>query len=393
MTSIATIIRKTSTPTLRAYFEHSGIGLPANIDWAVPEPEILPPLLKAVDELTDTEKARLALDAGRIGDLVSEVGQIALYSVAEDKAVLDSLGGAHDRAFWMFLNHPDRFRRAEEVRYTDERRRGRSWAGFIVAADQPLNKDPAALDAFKTALRECFASPNIHIDIFDRRRPTFDGEDCELIQIAVYREGLPDDVLEFDAGDLVRRVRSPVFEAALTYEPATGVVEVVANDSKSREAMARIMVRDLLEIEFTSEKMPSRNYDLSSLQQHHAFPRDAADGIESVTLKQLRLMPMDNQGQRVTLECMRGSEETIWEMAARHFGDRNPLLGGWVVTQAKLNIAFQPKGDARRGRVLALTITMPHGCNLKDLTPEEQLIGEKYLRRWGILSGDTRGDD
>lgn len=45
MTSIATIIRKTSTPTLRAYFEHSGIGLPANIDWAVPEPEILPPAL------------------------------------------------------------------------------------------------------------------------------------------------------------------------------------------------------------------------------------------------------------------------------------------------------------------------------------------------------------
>src|SRR5690606_7383058 len=111
---------------------------------------------------------------------------------------------------------------------------------------------------------------------------------------------------------------------------ATGVVEVVANDSKSREAMARIMVRDLLQIEFTSEKLPSRNYDLSPLQQPHAFSRDAADGIESVTLKQLRLMPMDNQGQRVTLECMRGSEETIWEMAARHFGDRNPLLGGWV---------------------------------------------------------------
>jgi len=29
---------------------------------------------------------------------------------------------------------------------------------------------------------------------------------------------------------------------------------------------------------------------------------------------------------------------------------------------------------------------MPHGCNLKDQTEEEQLIGEKYLRRWGILN-------
>jgi hypothetical protein len=29
---------------------------------------------------------------------------------------------------------------------------------------------------------------------------------------------------------------------------------------------------------------------------------------------------------------------------------------------------------------------MPHGCSLKDMTPHERLIGEKYLRRWGILT-------
>ncbi len=157
--------------------------------------------------------------------------------------------------------------------------------------------------------------------------------------------------------------------------------------------MARVMARELLNFEFTSEKLPSRNYDLSTLQQPHAFPRDAADGIESVTLKHLRLMPIDNPSERVTLECMRGGEQSIWEMAAGHFGVRNPLLGGWVATQAKLSITFLPKGDARRGRIISLTITMPHGCNLKDLTPEEQLIGEKYLRRWGILSGDIGSHD
>lgn len=323
MTSISTVIRKTSISTLRTYFEHRGIDLPADFDWTGPESEIVSLLRKAVDEMTAADKAQLTLDADRIGDLITEAGQIALYSVAENKSFLDSYGGAHDRAFWMFLNEPVRFRHAEEVRYTDERRRGRSWAGFIVAADQPLSQEAEAIKTFKTALCEYFASPNIHIDIFDRRRPTFDGEDCDLIQIAVYREGLPNDVLEFDAGDLVHRIRSPVFEAALTYEPATGVVEVVANDNKSREAMAGLMARDLLGLEFTNEKVPSRNYDLSILQRYHAFPRDAKDGIESVNLKQLRLMPMDNPGERVTLECMRESEQSIWKMAAAHFGDRN----------------------------------------------------------------------
>src|SRR5690606_2065422 len=109
-------------------------------------------------------------------------------------------------------------------------------------------RDEASIDAFKAALRERFASNNIHIDIFGRYRPTFDGEDCELVQIAIYREGLLDDFLAFDdAGTLVRRARRPVFEAAMTYEPATGVIEVVANDRESREEMVRFMARDLLD--------------------------------------------------------------------------------------------------------------------------------------------------
>ncbi len=130
--------------------------------------------------------------------------------------------------------------------------------------------------------------------------------------------------------------------------------------------------------------------------QPFGFASDAADGIQSVTLKHLRLMPMDNQGQRMTLECMRGAERRSgrWRQSwSSGFGDRNPLLGGWVVTQAKLQHRFPSQGACAPWTLLALTITMPHGCNLKDLTPEEQLIGEKYLRRWGILSGDTGGDD
>jgi hypothetical protein len=28
---------------------------------------------------------------------------------------------------------------------------------------------------------------------------------------------------------------------------------------------------------------------------------------------------------------------------------------------------------------------MPQGCNLKDRTEHERLIGERYLKRWGFL--------
>ena len=99
-------------------------------------------------------------------------------------------------------------------------------------------------------------------------------------------------------------------------------------------------------------------------------------------------MPIDHEGRRVTFENAARAGGTIWDMADEEFGATNPLRRGWVITQAKLAIKFHPKGDARRGRSLTLAVTMPHGCNLKDQTEQEQLIGEKYLRRWGILVDD-----
>ena len=389
MASITSFIRNTPVASLRAYFNSSGIELPMALDWEGPEPDVVRPLLQAVDEMDDAARGRVVNDADRVGSMSDDAGQVALYSVVADRSVLDGLANPHDRALWMFLNQRTQFQHAEEVRFTDERRRGRSWDGFICVADCSVRRDPISIDAFRAALRERFASNNIHVDIFERIRPTFDGEACELVQITVYREGLPDDHFAFDDdGELVRRAYRPVFEAAMTYEPSTGVIEVVANDRESRSELAQFVARHLLGVEFSSEKVPMRQYDLSVLRNRFGFPTDLEDGIERVDVRQLRLMPIDHEGRRVTLENTARAGGTIWDMADEEFGATNPLGRGWVITQAKLAIKFYPKGDARRGRSLTLAVTMPHGCNLKDQTEQEQLIGEKYMRRWGILVDD-----
>jgi len=387
MTTIAAFIRKTSAPSLRAYFDQIGLELPPAVNWNGPEAEIAEPLLRAVDEMNDTDRARILLDIGRVSMMATEAGQIALYSVFPDRSFLDAMASPHDRTLWVFRNDEVRFRQAEEVRYTDERRRGRSWDGYLVESGRELRRDSSSLAAFSSAIRERFDSANVHVDTFERQRLTFDGDTSDLVQVTVYREGMPEDGLGFEATGLVRKITKPVFEAAVTYERSTGVIEVVGANRESREDMALFVARDLLGIEFQGQKLPVRRYDLSVLLQPFDFPRDLQDGIESVTLKQLRLMPLDHPGERVTLECMRDAGHTIWEMANLRFGDNSPLLGGWVATQARLVIKFRPREGATRGRTLSLVVTMPHGCNLKDLTPEEQLIGGKYLRRWGILSG------
>ena len=54
----------------------------------------------------------------------------------------------------MFLHDAVGFRHAEEVRFTDDRRRGRMWDGFIGERNLRLKRDAASIDAFKAAIRD-----------------------------------------------------------------------------------------------------------------------------------------------------------------------------------------------------------------------------------------------
>ena len=50
------------------------------------------------------------------------------------------MANAHQRSLGMFLKAPDRFRHAEEVRFTEDRRRGRMWAGYMTEAGRAVQR-------------------------------------------------------------------------------------------------------------------------------------------------------------------------------------------------------------------------------------------------------------
>jgi hypothetical protein len=279
MTAISAFFRKTPVLRLKEYFTSGGFTSLAPVDWTKPEADVVEPLIKAVDGMTDDERQRVVLDAGRVAALADEPGQNALQNVVLNRAIFDTLEGANNRSLWVFLNENDRFRLAEEVRYNDERRRTRSWNGFEVEKDCTARRDPISVAAFTKAIRDRFDTPHVHVDIFDRHRVILEDQECDLVQVAVYREGRPEDILGFDANStLSRRILKPVFEASLTYEADTGVIEVVANTLEDRRDLTAYMARDLLGIDFKEKPIPLREYDLSMLLKPFDFPTDVKDG-------------------------------------------------------------------------------------------------------------------
>ena len=385
MAALIGFLRNTPAASLRDYFQHSGISLAVPVNWNAPEPDVVRALMQAVDEMDDATLARVVNDAERVTTMTDEAGQAALYAVSTEHYLLDDQANGHARAVWLFINHPDSFRHAEEVRYADDKRYGRMWDAFVGQSGCLIARDTAALSAFERAIGDRFGSRNVELDICHRSRPATDGADAALVHMAVYREGRTGDVLEFVDGRLARRAHKPVIEVALTYEPATGVIEVVAAARETREELVRLLAEHLLGTAFNGVRVPLRQYTLDQLQQPFDFPTDAEDNIESVRVTSLRLVPIDTQAERVVLECMRGAERTIWKMAEARLAEQDVQLIGYRVSRVRFTIKFRPVPGVRGGRTLSVAISMPQGCDLKDRTEHERLIGEKYLRRWRLL--------
>lgn len=375
-------LRKIALAQLRQHLDVRSIQLPVDLDWGAPRPELTEHLLQA---FAFQETATFDADVERIMAMADDVGQAAIMSVGEfHRADLDALPGSVARSAWLLLNHRRDFGRAEDVRFTDGHRKSRMWDGFRLPPYLDLVGDQSAIDRFKDELRAEFRSTHVELDIFRRRRKTAQGDEIDLIQLTVYREGQVEEQLEFQEGILGHRPYRPVHEAAMTYEPKTGSLEVIVRQSEDRATFAQLCGEHLLQHP-ADVRLPLRQFDLSILMKPQKFDTVASDRIESVTVDMLRLMPLDTQAERIVLQTVGRDRGSVWSMAERHFGANNPLVEGWLPTQARLIIKFHREPGRGRGRTLPVTITMPHGCDLKERTDRERVIADKYLEEWGLL--------
>ena len=351
------------------------------------------PLSKAIEDAIDSAargtRGHLMADIERVEKLATEPGEVAIDSATVHENLAD-LPSSHARALYVFLHDEDGFRRAEEIIYSDSRRLGRDWTPFGGTEGLDPAADPAAIEAFKEARRGHFDTPNVHVEIFERSRLSFPDDDesdgrTPLTQITVYREDRPNTELAFlESGDLGTQVRRRVLEAALTYEPATGIIECVGSHRESRAEMARLMAITLLKSAPEFEPVALRLYDLNPLRHRIEFDRDPDDGIEDVIVTMFRLSPVDASAERITVESLATNDRDIWATVETRLGSQ-ALISDYQIDQARIVIRYRSR-DSNRTRSLPITITHPHRSNIKDRLEIERVVANKYLPRWGLVA-------
>lgn len=387
MLVLARFIRNSPGSGLRDYFAARSIPFPEPVNWDGDNGRILPPVLKAVDALSAVEREAIRLDAERIDAMTNEVGQAALMAVAtpEQREILRNADSRYGRALWMFIRDQGRFRRAEDVSFFDNARRGRTWDGFEAPAGLQVARDEEHLRAMADEVRGFFREgEKVKVEVFERTRADLEGDLHRLIQVSVFREGLADSILIFGQEDLERFVHRPAYELAFTYEPASGIIEVVAQRKTKREDLVRLFAKALLGREIEAQRIPLRRYNLAVFMSEREFPTDPQDGIIDVQVPWVQFESLDGKGY-TTVEA-RTEDENVYAFAQRKFAERNPfIVGGYRIREAMVAVRFRPDAVNPHGRTVSIKLRHPNGSNLKDKSEKERLIGEKYLRRWGIL--------
>ena len=385
--NIAKFFRHAPAVSLEKYFQKFPSPVSEAVDWKELPKNFSKLLIEAVDGLSEDDLAVLNTNAERINEMTDEIGQDALLAVIspEDFSDFKTLHNGHDRALYVFLRDQEAFKRAEDIRFSDSNRKSRMWAGYLGPKEAGVSVDPLDLELFKdkvSALSQ--ASGKVKIEVFSRTKPYGDGQELELVQVMIYREGLPESIDVFDDDDLISQVVRPVREVVLSYEPQSGQIEIIADDGAIRENVVKAFAETMLGTEIDGERVPLKQYDLSKLLNHFDFPTDPDDGIESVKISMLKLRPYDS-GNKVTLEVAAKEQQTIHQVSREWFATHDPLGGGFLVAQTKLTIKFAADSESPRGKTIPVKISYPNNCDLKSRTEKERLIGDKYLKKWGLL--------
>jgi len=193
--------------------------------------------------------------------------------------------------------------------------------------------------------------------------------------------------MEFDQEEPKRRTRRPVIEAAICFEPGTGVLDVMSKGGgQMRAEMARSFAIRLLGSDKEPRLIRQRDFDLDRLRRAIPFPTRPIDGIKRVVVTLLRLSNIARGFERLTIEVDQDEQTDIHTASARWFGDSDRLQRPeWRIIQAKLRINFYAEGQGKRGKTINVELRAPNGSNLKDQTRRHQIVSEKYLLRWGLV--------
>jgi hypothetical protein len=338
----------------------------------------LPEADRATVELSFREIDALACKDGI--QLLVEEGQFHSDDLTE---ALGPLEGLHAKALFAFLHHAILFGNATRLLQAQSLST-RYWNKRNHLPRQAPNLSKEAILGLRAALSAYY------------RHNQGRGEHCTVEHYLraggqhyffAYPDDYADIYLGHADGRLVRRPQRPAFQVVFVYDPEAGSLDLYAHGNRFLRAdLQEIFAREILGQDLGPELPREHAYELNGLKSRSfAFPADLADGIAEVRVSRLRLSQLGQERRRLVLEGdpKRGPHD-VYDMLDAWVPEAVVPRSLFNVTQVTLSVRLVEVAANGRPKALTFNVSYPDACTLKSQPEELRLLGEKYLKRWGI---------
>lgn len=382
------VLHHLPVPLLRRFAASERI--PFAIDWdaAADDPDAV---VAAWLALPPDEQTRAELMLAHVHQLATPDAVRVLAAEAAFQGcpvATDPADGLHARALRTLLDAPVVFDHVRLIRDAGPPS-GRSWHRVVGLPKQPADGSAQTCHRLALALAEYFRETQA-------RGHRVTVEHCGRSDGTQFFFCFPDDYTHTHLGHdprgtLRRTPLRPAFEVVFVFDPAAGTVDAYApGPLPTRVELVDRFCQTVLAAVPPVEQPHDPPFELNRLlDSDFAFPTDPADGIARVRVKRLRLAAGGRDWRIVVEDPTRGAtageavRTALAEVLPASAGTRDRLN----VTQATLTFVYRPAG-ATRDRTLTFDVAFPRSCTLKNRTDDQRVLGEKYLRAWGIARAD-----
>jgi len=367
--STKSFFRQMPNALLARYFQRHGLF--DELDFVAMKEAHPDELFTAWLELLDDQRKPMDAELLSIFEMSCEKGFCAIRDEAqwhlkgEPQAYtefvekLAALANHYERAMGTFLDHPmfwkgaTLFYHADTLPYWRKRKN--------------LPHKPSALDMdsrreLADLIRNYFHNTegrgkNCVVELFRRG---------ELDYFFAYPEDYSQQTVEWVDGEFARRPHNPAFEVIYVYSQNEGSLDLnFRGANKAIEPLQEMFATAILKLpELPTDPKDGRVYDLNSLRQKSFnFAFDVGSGIQSVTVKKLRLSSKIKKGDRIMLEAdVSDNRDAVYDLLDK-IGKALPLHL-YNVTQVELTAPVIVDAD-KPPKTVTIRITHPNSCSLK----------------------------
>jgi len=387
-TKVKKFIRHTPEEDLKNFLiDNDIIEVSDNFKWDGKNRKYHENLFGFIWNCEDSKKQNLFDTIERVHGMIDEPGQNALRCVVGGDEIFLDQKSDHARGLWVYTNHPEKFKTAEYFSSYDNKRKSKEWNAFVGPENREIDKSEENIAKFKNLVLEHFnISKKLQIEFNSRSKEDKDGNEFEICSLMAFHDDLPKSIQAFDQDKVVTKYFSPAKDFSISYDPTSGLIEVISNSKDNRAFLAKKFANIFLKTEDDKFEIRLKKYNISKFKSYQDLMKDVdiKDGIQDIKVTLIQLSPINGKGSNI-LQSGFLDHEDIYEKSRKWFGNNNPLTGSFEIKKIRFSIKFKPDTKNPRGKLIHVNITDPNGCDLKDRTEKEKIIGDRYLEKWGIV--------